>query len=126
MNLVENFSMIEGKQRDIRELAMAKTEISDHFNTPKISSSVSFNSLAKVKGRTRTKSPLVHDRSHDYSNVINPPTNQLTGKFKQGINVGNYGYNSMNNHIVGTKDFQEAATSLWNDFSEDSIEIDKV
>ena len=62
MSLVDNYALMDAKHND---LAITKTENSEAFSTPKINSSVSFNNLAKVKSRNRTRSPQQHDKSHD-------------------------------------------------------------
>jgi len=89
MSLLENLSIIEEKNHG---MGITKTENSEHFITPKISTSVSFNNLAKVKIRTRTKSPLTHDKdkSQDYSGSMNPASHQITNKYKQTTNVKFY------------------------------------
>jgi len=84
MSIFENLSMIDAKNHD---MIITKTENSDHYITPKISTSVSFNNLAKVKIRTRTKSPRIHEKSQEYSGSAIPASQQITSKYKQSTNV---------------------------------------
>ena len=86
MSIVDSYNTIDSKRN--HETILAKPDNNDHFPIPKITSSLSFNNLAKVKTRKRTRSPQAQEKSQDLSMQYQyPASQQITSKYKQPTNV---------------------------------------
>jgi len=86
MSIVDSFTTLDSKRN--HETILAKPDPNDHFHIPKISSSLSFNNLAKVKTRKRTRSPQPQEKSQDLSMQYQyPASQQITSKYKQPTNA---------------------------------------